>query len=140
MNSTQQINEDTGIQMTYNNIRMKSIRAAQNLLKRGYTSRVVFGVLAKNSHNVAPIILASISVGSPVNTLDPSFGKTELTHMLKITKPGLMFCDPEYVDLVTQCLSELNNSAKIFTFGGKNSGTESVDSLFEETGDEVNFQ
>lgn len=101
---------------------------------------MVFGVLAKNSHHIAPIVLASIAIGSPVNTLDPSFWKTELMHILKTTEPALMFCDPEVVDLVTECLGELKNNAKIFTFDGNNSDSKSVDSLFEETGDEVNFE
>lgn len=139
MNSLRQINDDTGIQLTYNEIRLKAIRAAQNLQKRGYNSKVVFGVLAKNSHHVAPIILASIAIGCPVNTLDPSFGKTELMHMLKTTKPALMFCDMESFDLMKECLSELDNNAEVFIFGGNKCCSESVDNLFEETGDEVNF-
>lgn len=125
--------------MTYDELRIKIIRAAQNLQKRGYKSKEVFGVLARNSHELAPIIFASIAIGSPVNTLEPSFGKAELLHMLKTIKPSLMFCDVEIFDLVKECLLELGNNAKIFTFGGSKGGSEQIENLFEKTHDECNF-
>lgn len=115
------------------------IRAAQNLQKRGYTPKQVFGFICKNSHNVAPIIFASISVGCPANTLDPSFGKTELIHMLKTTKPVLMFSDLECYDLIKECLTELGKDTKIFTFGGSKGDSEPVENLFAETHEEDSF-
>lgn len=134
-----QISDDTGIQLNYDEIRLKSIRAAQNLQQRGYRSKKVFGILAKNSHHLAPIVFASVYLGCPVNTLDPSFGKAELLHMLKTTKPTIMFCDIEFGDLVRECLIELDNNAKIFTFGGTNTHAEQVENLFVETHNEDIF-
>lgn len=125
--------------MTFNEIRINTIRASQNLQKRGYKSKQVFGLMAKNSQHVASIVFASINVGSAVNTLDPSFGKTELIHMLKTTKPVLMFCDIEAYDLVQECLTELGNEAKIFTLGGSKGGSEPVENLFAETHEEDEF-
>ncbi|XP_055297301.1 uncharacterized protein LOC129565940 [Sitodiplosis mosellana] len=134
-----QINDNNGVQMTFDEIRIKTVRAAKNLQKRGYEPRQVFGLMAKNSHHVAPIVFASISIGCPVNTLDPSFGKTELIHMLEMTKPTLMFCDVECHDLVRECFTELGNDAKIFTFGGSKDETEPVENLFSETHNEDDF-
>lgn len=125
--------------MTFNEIHEKTIRAAQNLQKRGYGSKQVFGLMAKNSHHVAPVVFASISIGCPVNTLDCSFGKTELIHMLSTTKPKLMFCDIEVYDLVKKCLLELCNDAQIFTFGGSKGESEQVENLFSETQNELDF-
>lgn len=88
---------------------------------------------------MAPIVFASIALGNPINGLDPSFGKTELLHMLKTTQPVLMFCDLDVYELVKECLVELNNNAKVFTFGGRKSGSEDVESLFVETHNESNF-
>lgn len=118
---------------------MKTIRAAQNLQKLGYNSKGIFGFVAKNSHHLAPIMFASIALGSPVNVLDPSFGKPEYLHMLKITKPILMFCDVDVYELVKECLMELNNNAQIFTFGGRKNGSEEIETLFVETGNESIF-
>lgn len=40
--------------MSFDEIRTKSIRIAQNLQIRGYKPKQVFGIIAKNSHHVAP--------------------------------------------------------------------------------------
>lgn len=125
--------------MSFDEIRIKLIRAAQNLQKRGYNSKEVFAVLAKNSHHLAPIVFASLAIGSAVNTLDPQFSKTELLHMLKTTKPALMFCDIDVYDLAKECLIELGNGAKIFTFGGSKGDSEQVENLFTETHNEIDF-
>lgn len=127
------------MQMTFDDIRMKTIRAAQNLQRHGYQPQQVFGLMAKNSHHVAPIVFGSISIGCPVNTLDPAFGKTELSHMLNTTKPILMFCEVESYEFVKECLTELGNEAKIFTFGGSKGDSESVENLFSETHNESHF-
>lgn len=125
--------------MTYDELRINTIRAAQNLQKRGHNSKKVFGFLAKNSHHLVPIVFASLAIGSPVNTLDPSFGKTELLHMLNTIKPDLIFCDFESYDLMKKCLDELERNTKIFTFGGSKDDSEQVEHLFEKTHNEIDF-
>lgn len=125
--------------MSFEDIRIRTIRAAQNLQKRGFDSKQVFGLMAKNSEHVSSIVFASISIGCAVNTLDPSFGKTELIHMLKTTKPVLMFCDIEAYLLVQECLTELGNNAKIFTLGGSKGDSEPIENLFAETHVENDF-
>lgn len=125
--------------MTFDEIKTRTIRAAQNLLALGYKRGQVFGLIARNSHHVAPIAFASFAIGCPVNSLDPSFGKTELMHMLKITKPVLWLCDMDCYDLLRECLTEMKSSAKIFTFGGKFGQSEPVENLFRETHKECQF-
>lgn len=125
--------------MTFDEIRMKAIRAAQNIQSRGFKPKEIFGIMAKNSHHVAPVYFASIAVGSPIVSFDPSFGKTEIIHMLTVTKPVLMFCDATCYDLLSDCLKELGNKAKIFTFGGQKGQSEAVENLFEETHKEHAF-
>lgn len=134
-----QISDNNGIEMTFDEIRLKTIRAAQNFQELGYQPKQVFAFMIRNSHNVAPIIFGAISIGCPVNTLDPSFGKTELLHMLGTTKPALMFCDIESYELVKESLIELENDAKIFTFGGSDGDSVPVEDLFAETGTETSF-
>lgn len=125
--------------MTFDEIRIKTIRAAQNLQKHGYQPGQVIGLMAKNSHFVAPIVFGSIGIGCPVNTLDPLFGKIELSHMLNAIKPVLMFCDIDNYELVKECLTDLGSDAKIFTFGGSKGGAEPVEILLSETHEEDDF-
>lgn len=78
-------------------------------------------------------------MGCPINPLDPSFSKTELMHMFSITKPKAVFCDVEIYDLVQDCLHELENDGKIFTFNGQTTDSIPVETLFEESSGEDSF-
>lgn len=133
------MSDNNGVELTFDEIRTKMIRAAQNLQALGYNRKQVFALVARNSHHVAPITFASIAIGCPVNTIDPSFRKTELIHMLNISKPILVFCDMDCYELVNEVLAELGNNANIFTFGGKIGRSEPVESLFRETYKEDQF-
>lgn len=117
----------------------KSIRIASHLQSRGYKKGQVFGLIATNTHHVAPVVFASLYLGCPLNTLDPSFGKNEIKHMLATTTPAVMFCDVKLYDLVSECLDDLGNAAKIFTFGGQKGSSVPVENLFVGNGDENEF-
>lgn len=123
--------------MSFDEIRIKAIRVAQNLQKRGVKPKQVCGFLAKNSHHVTPIVLASIFIGCPVNGLES--GKTRMLDMLKTTNPSVMFCDVEAYDMLHECLTELGNGAEVFTFGGSKCGSEPYEVLLEETHIEAEF-
>lgn len=119
--------------MTFAEIKTKTIRAAQNLQKFGFGRNQVIALSARNNHDVSSITFASIAIGCAVNTLSPTFGKTEYLHMLKITKPVVIFCEIDSYQLINDCLTEIGIMAKIFTFGGSIGQSESVENLFKET-------
>lgn len=125
--------------MRFNEILLKSIRAAQNLQKRGYKKPQIFRFIANNSPEVAPIVFAALYMGCPLHTLDTSYGKIEMSHVLNFTKPTAIFCDANIYDLVRECLNELGWDAEIFTFGGRTGGSIPVEQLFVETSDEREF-
>lgn len=116
----------------------KTVRAAQNLQKLGYSKNDVFG-FSGIDRNLAPVIYAAFCMGCPVNTLSPAFGKADMIHVLQITKPKVMFCSVEQYEFVAECLKEVYNDAKIFTFGGKTDDSDSAENLFAETGMEQHF-
>lgn len=125
--------------MRFDEMRSKSIRAAKNLRSLGYKKNQVFGFIASNAPDVAPLVFASLYLGCPMNTIDPSFGKNEIKHMLNVTKPSLMFCDAQVYDLVKSCLDDLGNAATIFTFSGQAGDSQPVENLFVANGDENDF-
>lgn len=135
------MNDSDGIQLTFDEMRTKTIRVAQNLQARGCQQNQVIGILAENHTNLAPIAFASIAIGCAICPLpfDPAFEKEELVEMLKITKPALMFCDVKYCEMLNECLIELGNKAKIFVFGDNQDRFEHVDDLFEKTHKENQF-
>lgn len=134
-----QVNHETNIQLTSAFIRRQTVRAALNLQKIGCNKGDIFGIVAKNSHYLAPIVYASLCIGCPINTLDPSFTKLELMHMLSISRPKVMFCDASVYDLVQECLNDLGNTAKVFTFSGQSGKSIRVEDLFEDVEGESTF-
>lgn len=134
-----QISDDSGLQITFDEMRLKTIRAAQNLKNFGCRPKDVFGIIAKNTDHLAPIVFALFCLGCPPNIMDASFAKVDIVHMMKITKPRLIFCDVEVYPLISECLKELQNETKIFTFGGQCGNSEAVGNLFAETGTENSF-
>lgn len=83
--------------------------------------------------------MALLSTGHAFNTLDPAFKEAEITYMLGITKPKLIFSDLESYETVQHSLQKLNNDAEIFTFCGQIGDSRAVDGLFAETGRESEF-
>lgn len=84
--------------MTFDDLRLETIRAAQNLEKRGYQSRQVFGFLAGDSDYLASIIMAFICSACPIAPVHPMLTKEELIRILAKIKPIVIFCDAESSD------------------------------------------
>lgn len=101
----------------------------------------MIGFLARNLTDIAPIAFASIAIGCAICPLpfDPAFEKAELTKMLKITKPALMFSDAKYCEVLNECLMELGIKAKIFVSGNDHDRFDHVEDLFEKTHKENQF-
>lgn len=133
------INADTDNHMTYNELHLKTIRAAQNLQTRGYQTNQVFSLMTRHLENVAPIVFAAYYLGCPVNPLHWSFGKDEIVQIFRTTKPSVIFCEIENYLVLVESLRELKMNAKIFTFNGQTHDSESVTNLFLETGIEIHF-
>ena len=135
-----QISADSGKSLTYDELRLNTIRAAQNLQKRGFNGpKQVFAFLAKNSDYLTSLMFASFCLGSMADMWNASHGKADIIRLLQMTRPNLFFCDVELYDVLVECLNEANHQAKIFTFNGVKGESEAVENLFEETGTEENF-
>lgn len=125
--------------MTFEEIRTKTIRAAQNLQQKGYKAKQVISFMATNSAYLSPILFASICLGCPINPLHSLMEKEHVIKMLKKTEPCLIFCDVDAYDLMKEYLIKSGNNAKIFTFNGTQGDSEPVESLFAPTGCEDSF-
>lgn len=134
-----QINDDTGVQATFHDLWLWTVRAAQNLLQRGFHSRQVFGFIAENSDHLVPMYLASICLACPIVPLHSTLSVNEIRNVLTKTKPSVIFCDTEAHDKLTEALNELKLNAKIFIFGEGINDSEPVENLLIETGKESDF-
>lgn len=117
-----------------------TIRAAQNLHKRGHKSKQVIAVMTKNVAHAAPIAFASLCMGCPISTLDAPMEKQYIYSMLENIEPQLIFCEITIYELIIESLAELKKDVKIFTFNGTENDAEPVENLFTETGFEENFK
>lgn len=127
------------MRLTFDEIRLSTIRIAQNLRCQGYKPKQVIGIMADNSDYLSSIVFASFCLGCPINALSTLVGKQDVMRMYAITEPSVVFCDVHVYDMIEECLNELGNKAKIYTFNGTKGNSEAIENLLQATGTEVNF-
>lgn len=125
--------------MTYHDIWLESVRAAQNLLKRGIKSRDVIGFIADYSDHLVPIMVASMCLACPMAPLYVLLTKEDIARFFRKTKPTVVFCDISACVELTKALKELPFDVIVFTFDGQFGGFERVETLFVGTGEEDRF-
>lgn len=113
---------------------MMTIRAAQNLQKRGFKKGDVLAVLAPDVPGLAPIAFGAICTGLPImNMPRPS------KRIFKLTEPKLLFCSCGDYDVIEGVLTRLQLKTKIYTFGGIKGDSEAAEEFLTETGIEEEF-
>lgn len=133
------MNADTERQMTFYEMRLNTIRTAQNLQNRGFEPHQVFCFMVKQHDYLASTVLASFCLACPIAPLHPTLSKDEIVRILAKTKPSLVFCDSETSNQIADALNELESKAKMFTFGEHVNGLEPIENLLIETGNEDQF-
>lgn len=96
-------------------------------------------IVASNWDNLTPVVFGSLYLGCTVIGIDQRSHKCDMKRMLSVTQPSLVFCDIGGHELARECLDELGNGSKIFTFGGQVNESEPVECLLMECGDEGSF-
>lgn len=113
---------DDGVEISAGEMAKLSLRIAKNLLMEGLKFKDVIGVVAKNSTYVAPLVLASLLIGTPCNTLDPMFDDREIAHIFKQTNPKIVFCDCDNWETIIEALKRCENDAEVWTVDEKMAG------------------
>ncbi|XP_053686050.1 probable 4-coumarate--CoA ligase 1 [Sabethes cyaneus] len=135
-----QIDGDTGREMTRGEMRIRAIRAAQNLTSLGYQQGDLVTVACANSENLAPLVIALLTIGTPFNTLAPNYGVEEMVHMLKITQPKLVFCDDTNYATVKKAVDlTVEPKPQIYVFESNSVDLNKAEDLFKETGTELMY-
>lgn len=126
--------------MTFSEVRLKSIRAAQNLQKNGFRSHEKFCFMTINNENLLPIVLASIGLACPIVPLFPILSIDEIVRILSKVKPSVVFCDAILYDHMKEALNKLQFKMKVFLLDDVHlDGVETVMTLFNATGEENAF-
>lgn len=101
---------------TFEQIRLKTIRAAQNHQQRVYKPKQIFGIIAGNVAHLRAAVFASLCLGCPISTMTTSVEKQDLIKHDPNPQAHftMIFCEVSMYDLVTECSTELGWNAKIF--------------------------
>uniref|UniRef100_A0A1Q3EVD5 Putative acyl-coa synthetase n=1 Tax=Culex tarsalis TaxID=7177 RepID=A0A1Q3EVD5_CULTA len=135
-----QIDADTGHSMTNGEMRLRAIRAAQNLAELGLRKGDMVAMACANSDGVASMVLALLFNGMPVHMLAPNYGVDDLRHMMAITQPKLIFCDESNYDSVAEAAEQaVKNQPLVYAFECDLGGIKKAEDLFKETKHEVEF-
>lgn len=113
---------DDGVELSAGEMAKLSSRLAKNLLRENLQIGNVVGLAAKNTTYVAPVVLGCMLIGCPISTLDPTFDVSEIANIFKQTKPKLVFCDHDNLDIVTDALIRCENECEIVTVDEKIEG------------------
>lgn len=134
-----QIDGDTGRVMTRAEMRVRIVRVAQRLQKLGYGVGDIASVVAVNSENLAPLVLALQVLGVGFNALAPTFDADEMAHMMRQTQSKLVFCDADNYETVQIAAGRaIEGDYRIYVMEGAEDSL-SVNQLFEPTGTEHMF-
>lgn len=121
-------------------MRLRTIRVAQNLQRRGFNSKFTIATVAGNVPHLAPVVFGNICLGSSVVSMYSAMEKLCVLRMFKLTEPRIIFCEVKVYDLIVKCLAEVGIcKAKIFTFDGIKGDSEAVERLLDATGNESDF-
>lgn len=137
-----QINDDTGTQLTYNEIWLNTIRVAQNLLKKGIEPRQRICFMVVNNDHFLSIFFASICLACPIVPLHPTLSTEEIARVLIQIKPVAIFCESNLHNKIEEALSALSKiqfNAALFILGDRIPNLQTAEVLLMETGEEKTF-
>ena len=99
----------------------------------------IITMAVRNGEHVAPALFACFALGIPVNTLDATFKRDDLGHMLGTVRPTLVFCDQETIEEMRAAMKIAGIQAMVIIFGKRVDGFMHVDDLLVATGVEEEF-
>lgn len=135
-----QINHEEGTSHTCEEIKISSIRVAQNLQRLGIETDSVIGFICRNSSTVISLVLGCCLIGAPVNPLHITFSKSKIQEIFEQTKPVLVFCDYDVYETTKNALKEINSNAMIYTLLKKVPVVPFINELLIPTGSEYHYK
>ncbi|KAL0270405.1 UNVERIFIED_CONTAM: hypothetical protein PYX00_007826 [Menopon gallinae] len=88
------VHAETGESVTYGVILKHVASLAESLKSMGVKPNDVIGICSENRLEYIEPILAILSLGATVVTLNPLYTTDELKHVLSISRASILFCSP----------------------------------------------
>jgi long-subunit acyl-CoA synthetase (AMP-forming) len=132
-----QVSADTNIETTCHEMRSRTIKIANYLLRAGLKQGDVVGVMATNSENLAPVVFACLTLGLPLNFLAPVMTENDVIYMFSKTKPKVIFSDANLITTVMNSTTKIDSKVTIITLQEKVECFEFVDDILSVYYDDI---
>ncbi|KAG4074392.1 hypothetical protein HA402_000371 [Bradysia odoriphaga] len=138
--SVTQVCADTGKEMTCREMRSRAIKIAMHLHATGLKQGDIVGIVANNTENVAPLVIACFTLGLPINSMDPILSNSEIIRMYSATRPTVIFCESNLVEKMEECIKEAKlNVSAFYTLVDKVKSYKFLDEILLSDEDEDSF-
>lgn len=114
-----QISDDTGVKLTNIEMYKRALQLTEHLKELDVKQHDVIGLMAMNSENVVPLLIAGFVTGAAVSPLMIAMGVEEVESNWSQTKPKAVFCDSPVLPVVQKALENSKLSPKIYTMDKK---------------------
>ncbi|XP_075982700.1 luciferin 4-monooxygenase-like [Anticarsia gemmatalis] len=113
------INGDTGHKVTTRHILQETVNVATGLQRLGVRRGDVVALCSENRDEYIPAALAVICCGATVTTLNVLYTKEEMTHVLNISRPKMIFASEIGLKRNLQIIKSASSIQKIIQFNGQ---------------------
>lgn len=135
-----QISVEDDIELSCDELRVKSVRVAHNLTAIGMKPGDVVGIVCRHTHKLTMALYGCILIGAPLNPVDLTFTKNDIKHMFGQTRPKLVICDSDQTTKVQAALRDLDNDVKVYSIRyGETKQELKFEELLTPTGRENDF-
>lgn len=136
-----QIFADDDTTLSCDQLRISSIRVAQQLQKVGIQEDDVIGLISHHSHFATCFITGCILAGAIINPLDSEFSEDDILHVFSESKPKIIVCDGETIPKLQRALKNVDFDYRIYSLTDATSSYQlNANSFLTPTGEEVNFK
>ncbi|KAL7297281.1 hypothetical protein TKK_0009681 [Trichogramma kaykai] len=107
-NAIAQVQKETNVKLTYDQILNKSCRLAQYFRNQNVQVNDRIAICAENNLGWAVPLCTSLFIGTTLCPLNPMYSKREFLHALNISKPKYIFVSPIVADTLLEISKELS--------------------------------
>ncbi|XP_055842799.1 uncharacterized protein LOC129909753 [Episyrphus balteatus] len=102
-----EVNHESDIKLTVNDIRHQTIIVAKNLQKLGVKKGDTVILFSRSNSKVTPVTFACYALGLPVNFFETSFQDDIIRHNFELLNPTLIIFEEEFRQKICKCLNGL---------------------------------
>lgn len=137
-----QIHHEEESSLRCHELKVSSIKIAQNLIAIGIKPDDVIGLICRNSNFVTCFLTGSILMGGIVHPLDHSLSADNMSQLYGHSQPKLIICDLENLSSLQDALGKINIKPMIYVTekdGDEEEGFPSAFDLLNSSGDVEKF-